>query len=243
MRDWAGKRYWVIGASEGLGAALARKLSACGATVLLSARNQGRLEELAETLSGLSEIIPMDVCDMASVTAGFEAAGHVDGIVYAAGLYWPMSAQNWNSEQALAMVDANLLGAYRVLGHVVPQMTARDGGHIILIGSLAAYGGLPGSIGYSNSKAGLMSLAESLECDLRHTNVSVQLINPGYIRTRLTDKNDFSMPQILDADDAARICVEHMQSDRFQKVFPAPFSWLFRLARFLPSSLYFRLFG
>ena len=141
------------------------------------------------------------------------------------------------------MADVNFGGAMRAVGAVLPRMQARDHGHIVLTGSLTAYGGLPGAAPYVATKAGIMSLAESLRCDLQKTGVKVQLLNPGYIRTRLTDKNDFRMPGIMEPEDAARICFEHMNSDSFSRAFPTWFSFIFRGARFLPGWLYFRIFG
>jgi NADP-dependent 3-hydroxy acid dehydrogenase YdfG len=244
MNDWTGKRYWVIGASEGLGAALARKLSAAGAHLVLSARNADRLNELAETLPGRTTVVPMDVRDDDSVAGAVDAAGDVDGVVWLAGVYWPMSAGDWEVEKGVAMADVNLTGAFRVLGHVVPSMVARDAGHIVLVGSLSGFRGLPGAIGYAPSKAGVMALGESLHADLRRTNVRVQLANPGFIRTRLTDKNDFHMPFLMEPDLAAREMFELMCTDgRFKKSFPTLFSWVFRLSQFLPDWIYYRLFA
>ena len=175
--------------------------------------------------------------------AAAEEVGDIDGMIFLAGAYWPFGAKDWNDEQAETMADVNFGGAMRAVGAVLPRMQARDHGHIVLTGSLTAYGGLPGAAPYVATKAGIMSLAESLRCDLQKTGVKVQLLNPGYIRTRLTDKNDFRMPGIMEPEDAARICFEHMNSDSFSRAFPTWFSFIFRGARFLPGWLYFRIFG
>jgi len=243
MQDWQGKTYWLIGASEGLGAALAEQLSRVGVKVILSARNEDRLRELADSLPGQARVLPLDVQDSAAVKAAAEEVGDIDGMIFLAGAYWPFGAKDWNDEQAETMADVNFGGAMRAVGAVLPRMQARDHGHIVLTGSLTAYGGLPGAAPYVATKAGIMSLAESLRCDLQKTGVKVQLLNPGYIRTRLTDKNDFRMPGIMEPEDAARICFEHMNSDSFSRAFPTWFSFIFRGARFLPGWLYFRIFG
>lgn len=243
MRDWSGKRYWLVGASAGLGRAVAFELSKMGAEVILSARSEDALTELAGQLPAKAQVVPIDVSDADSVAAAAEAAGEVDGMVYLAGLYWPMSSQDYDAERAVAMMDVNLTGAARVLGHVVPQMVARDRGHIVLTGSLSGFRGLPGAVAYGASKAGIMSLAETMYADLRKTGVDVQLINPGFIKTRLTDKNDFQMPFIMEADEAAKLFVEHMQGDDFARNFPRHFGALFRLSQFLPDWLYYRIAG
>lgn len=243
MTDWQGKTYWLIGASEGLGAALAEQLSRVGVKVILSARNEDRLRALADSLPGQARVLPLDVQDSAAVKAAADEVGDIDGMIFLAGAYWPFGAKDWNDEQAETMADVNFGGAMRAVGAVLPRMQARDHGHIVLTGSLTAYGGLPGAAPYVATKAGIMSLAESLRCDLQKTGVKVQLLNPGYIRTRLTDKNDFRMPGIMEPEDAARICFEHMNSDSFSRAFPTWFSFIFRGARFLPGWLYFRIFG
>ena len=243
MRRWAGKRYWLVGASEGLGRALAQRMSRAGVELVLSARSAERLEELAATLPGKAQVLPVDVRDMASVTAAAEAAGAVDGVVYLAGVYWPQAARNWNPEQVEAMCDINFTGAARVVGAALPAMLARGQGHLVLTGSLAGFRGLPGSIGYGASKAGIMVLSESLQADLRGTGIEVQQINPGFIRTRLTDKNEFNMPFIMDPDDAAGVMFDHMGTDHFKRSFPTVFSWVFRLSQFLPDWAYYRLFA
>jgi NADP-dependent 3-hydroxy acid dehydrogenase YdfG len=242
MRTWAGKRYWLVGASEGLGRALALRMAAAGVDLVLSARSRERLEALAAELPRKAQVVPVDVGDAASVKAAAAGIGPVDGVVYLAGLYWPMPARAWNAEQAEAMCDVNLTGCARVLGQVVPGMVARDAGHVVITGSLAGFRGLPGSVGYAASKAGCMMLAESLHADLRGTGVLVQQVNPGFIRTRLTAQNTFDMPFIMEADEAARRMFEHMGTDRFKVSFPTGFSLLFRFGQFLPDWAWYPLF-
>ncbi len=242
MRDFQGKRYWLVGASAGLGRAIAERMSPLGIELVVSARNEEELAKLAEGLPGKTQVVPMDVANDESVAAAAEAVGDVDGFVYVAGVYWPQSAKEWNAKEVTMMCDINLTGAARILGHVVPQMVERDAGHIVLTGSLSGFRGLPGSIGYGASKAGLMALAESMYCDLRNTGIDVQLINPGFIKTRLTDKNDFNMPFIMEPEAAAQEFVEHMQDDAFAKNFPRMFGAMFRAGNFLPDWLYYRFF-
>jgi NADP-dependent 3-hydroxy acid dehydrogenase YdfG len=242
MRDFGGKRYWLIGASEGLGLALARCLSEAGAELILSARNEETLRQAIAGLPGKATALPMDVASRDSVATAAAQLPDLDGVVFLAGVYWPMRAQDWDARAAEAMADINFTGCIRALGACLPAMVARGRGHVVITGSLSGFRGLPGAIGYAASKAGTMVLAESLYADLRKTGIGVQLANPGFIRTRLTAKNDFSMPFIMDPDEAARIMFRHMQSDRFKTSFPTVFSWLFRGCQFLPDWLYYRMF-
>lgn len=242
MRDWAGRRYWIVGASEGLGRALAHVMSRSAAELILSARSEARLHELAGDLPGRSRVVPCDVCDPASVARAANEVGEIDGLVFMSGVYWPMSARDWHPDQAEAMADVNFTGCLRVLGHVVPRMLARGHGHIVLAGSLSGYRGLPGGVGYSASKAAIMNLAEGMRADLAGTGVEVQLVNPGFVRTRLTARNDFAMPGLMEPQTAARRVFEHMNRESFAHAFPLWFSLVFRLGRVLPQGLWQRLF-
>ena len=243
MRRWDGTRYWLVGASEGLGRALAERMSRAGVEVIVSARNRDRLEDLAASLPGRAQAVQVDVSDAESVRQAAEAAGDIDGMVYLAGVYWPMKATEWRADEAEAMADINFTGAMRAVGAILPAMVARDRGHVVLTGSLSGFRGLPGAIGYGASKAGVMYLAESMHADLRRTGVEVQLANPGFIRTRLTDKNEFAMPFIMEPEAAARAMFDHMTAGGFKTSFPRAFSLLFRGSQFLPDWAYYRVFG
>lgn len=243
MRDFAGKRYWLVGASEGLGAALAMKLSRAGAEVIVSARNADRLDAVVARLPGKARAVVCDVSDADNVAQAAAEVGAIDGMVFLAGVYWPQSARDWNAQQVTAMCDVNFTGAARVIGAVLPDMVARDAGHIVITGSLSGFRGLPGATGYGASKAGTMWLAEGMHADLRGTGVTVQLANPGFIKTRLTDKNDFDMPFLMTPEQAADHMFALMLSDRFKSSFPTLFSWVFRASQILPDWLYYPLFA
>jgi NADP-dependent 3-hydroxy acid dehydrogenase YdfG len=242
LRDWKGKRYWIVGASEGLGRAVSHELSRRGVELVLSARDEDRLDELAGELPGKAVSLPLDISDSQSVRTAMARLGQVDGLVVLAGVYWPMPAKDWDPAKVEAMCDINFTGTARVVGAALPQMIERDDGHIVLTGSLSGFRGLPGASGYAASKAGVMAMAEALRADLWRTGVEVQLVNPGFIRTRLTEQNDFRMPFIQEPDVAAREFVEHMETDGFSRSFPWLFSSLFRLSQFLPDWLYYRIF-
>ncbi|MCT8161878.1 SDR family NAD(P)-dependent oxidoreductase [Pseudoruegeria sp. SHC-113] len=237
---FTGKRYWIVGASEGLGRALAEALVAEGASLVLSARNAERLTALAAEL-GDAAALPMDVTDAASVEAACAAAGEVDAIIYCAGAYDPMNGRAFDLQKAEQIMEVNYNGALRTVHGILPAMLARKSGRIVLVGSLAGFRGLPGAVGYSGSKAALMSFGETLYADLRGTGVSVQLVHPGFIRTRLTDKNSFNMPGLMSPEEAAGHVMGALKSGRFQTSFPFAFSLVFRLGRFLPASWFYRL--
>lgn len=243
MREWAGKRYWLVGASEGLGRALAHSMSRAGIHLILSARNGERLTELAAELPGPTKVVPCDIADTASVRAAASEIGAVDGVVLMAGVYWPQSSRDWDADSVIAMCDINLTGIVRVLGEVVPQMVARGAGHIVITASVAGFRGLPNAIGYGASKAACLSLAETMYADLRGTGVDVQVVNPGFIRTRLTDQNDFAMPFIMEPEAAARVMFDFMGTRRFKRSFPTAFALMLRSGLLMPDWLYFSVLG
>jgi NADP-dependent 3-hydroxy acid dehydrogenase YdfG len=218
-------------------------MSRKGARLVLSARSEDKLAEVADECTGHARVLPMDIADDESVASAAEQVGDIDGFVFVAGVYWPMKATEWNREQAVNMLDVNLTGAVRVLGHVVPRMIDQGHGHIVLTGSLSGFRGLPGAVGYGASKAGLMNLAETMHIDLQGTGVDVQLINPGYVKTRLTEKNDFKMPFAMEPEEAAREFVDHMYDDSFAKSFPRAFASLFKAGRSFPTWAWRRMWS
>ncbi len=239
MSSFDGKTYWIIGASEGLGRALAEALSREGAHLILSARNASRLAEICAALPN-ARAVPCDVTDLQAVRRAVAEAAGIDGLVYNAGTYDPIRTADWDTETALAISDVNYLGALRVLGETVPRFVRDGRGDITLIGSLAGYHGLPSAISYGSSKAALISLAETMRHDLAGSGVTVRIVNPGFIRTRLTDKNGFRMPMLMTPEDAARRVLRAMSRRRFRTDFPAPFSWVMRLVDYLPDILVYR---
>lgn len=239
MTGFKGKTYWIVGASEGLGRALAQGLSERGTRLVLSARNVDRLAEICATLPN-TRAVPFDVTDLEAVRSAVAEVGEVDGLVYNAGAYEPMRTGDWDTEAVLSMTDVNYTGALRVLGETVPGFVSAGRGDITLIGSLSGYRGLPAAVGYAASKAALVSLAETMRFDLAGTGVTVRIVNPGFIKTRLTEKNNFKMPMLMSAEDAAERVIKAMSRRRFRTDFPAPFSWVIRLLDYLPDILIYR---
>ena len=237
------ERVWITGASQGIGAALATTLAARGKTVIVSARSKDKLAALADGSTAISAE-PLDVTDAAAVAAvveRIEAAGPIDTAVLNAGSHRPVDGSELKVDELRALVELNLFGVATCLEALIPRLVERGRGRIAIVASLAGYRGLPTAAYYAASKAAVIALAEALRFDLAKSGVTVQLINPGFVRTPLTDKNEFKMPFRIEADAAARIIADGLDSRRFEIAFPTAFALIMKALRILPYGLYFPL--
>lgn len=233
---------WLIGASEGIGEALLNELiSDADNKIIISARNEEKLNNLASLDKERIACLPLDVTDIKSIEKASALLDNskIDMVIYCAGYYKPLSCATPELEEAIKMIDVNLLGAFRVLQPIIPKFIKQNSGHIVLIGSVAGFRGLPNAYGYGAGKAGIIHLAENLKCDLAKYNIKVQIINPGFVKTRLTDLNNFKMPSIISAQDAAKYIVRAMETNKFESSFPLVFSILLKLLSLLPYKIYF----
>lgn len=237
---------WVVGASSGIGAAVAEKMARDGWTVVASARRENLLQDMADAhKKSLGKIIPLtlDATDLKAVHAATQTVqdkhGPIHRFIYCTGTYVPESVEDFSAAAFRDIVEVNLMGAVHCLEAVMPQMLQRKGGHIVLVSSVAGYRGLPTSLSYSSTKAALIALAESLKIDLDPHNVKMQVVCPGFVKTPLTDKNTFRMPFLMDVDEAARCFAEAMDRDEFEITFPKQFTTLVKLGSLLPYPLYF----
>ncbi len=246
MSSLQDQRVWLIGGSHGIGEALARKLIYAGADVVISGRSRDKLELLAENLGKRCHLAVCDVTDLGSLQDGYLEAkamcgGCIDMVIYNAGAYEPMSAAQFDLDTVQTMLDVNLYGAIRMLHTILPDFRTQDKASIVLVGSVAGYRGLPNSMGYGMSKAAIIHLAENLRQDLEDSSVQVRLINPGFVKTRLTDKNDFTMPMMITPEKAAEYIVEGLESSIYEIHFPRRFTWPLKLITALPARTFFWL--
>jgi short-subunit dehydrogenase len=231
----AGARIWVTGASTGIGAALARELADRGARVAISARNADQLREVA---GDRMAVVPVDVTDRAATVAAGqavrEALGGLDVAVLNAGTWSQFHVEPWDSQLFADHLQVNVMGAVHTMEAVVPQMLAEGRGRIVGVASVAGYRGLPGSEAYNAGKAAMISLLESLRGSLAPRGVVVQTVNPGFVTTRMTDRNRFPMPFKVGADVAARTIADGIAKDKAEVVFPLPMAVLMKVARLVP---------
>ena len=237
---WQDHRVWIVGASSGIGAALARELLARGARVALSARREEPLRELAGPALGEGRALvqPVDVLDAAAVRAAHQAVLEqwhgIDLVVWVAGTYQSMRAFDFDLAAARRIMQVNVDGLLNGLACVLPMLISQRAGAIGIVSSVAGYSGLPRA---------LVNLAQSLYLDLHPIGVGVHLINPGFVETPLTDLNDFEMPALMPVDAAARRMIEGFERGHFEIHFPRRFTLALKLLSLLPHRLYFALVG
>ena len=237
---------WITGASSGIGRALALSFANDGRKVAVSARNVDKLREL-EALSPNIKAFPLDVSDpaaVAPVVADIERTlGTIGLALLNAGVWYPMTASTYDLAKATAAVHVNYLGVMNTLAPVMAAMIARRRGHIALVSSVAGFRGLPKGAAYSPTKAAVISLAESLYSELKLKGVQITVINPGFIKTPMTDINTFPMPFIIEVDDAVRTIRRGLERGKFEIVFPARMAVMMKTLRVLPYRVFFWLTG
>ncbi len=242
LTEWRDQRVWIIGASSGIGAALATMLLARGARVAVSARDQQALQQL---FGGHPKALPLSVDVTAAQT--LERAAHsiiatwggIDCVMVLAGNYFPIRAWDLQPGRATGIVATNLTGAIDAVATVLPQLLAQRRGAIVLVSSVAGYRGLPNSLLYGATKAALINFAETLHLDLAPRGVNVYLVNPGFVETPLTAQNRFRMPGLISAQVAAEATLAGLARGRFEIHYPKRFTLWLKLLRLLPYRLYF----
>jgi len=246
IQSWAGRRVWVVGASQGIGEAVARALIEREARVALSARNRPALEALAKLAPiGNSLVLPLDVTQPGEISAalGLLVAqwGGVDLVLIVAGTHHAMRAWEIKGEVTRRLVEINLLGVLNVLEIAVPRLLEQGRGGIGIVSSVAGYRGLPTGLIYGATKAALINLAETLYLDLKPRGLDIYIINPGFVKTPLTDRNQFDMPALIGVEEAARQTLRGLERGEFEIHYPKRFTRLMKLLRILPYRLYFPL--
>lgn len=237
---------WVTGASSGIGRAVAIELAGRGWTVYATARRAEALEALAAEVAesgGAGRIVPVpgdvtNLDDMAKAVSQATADGPLALAILNAGVYYPMRAQSFSAAKARATFDVNLTGVANGLEPLLAHMIERATGHIALVASVAGYRGLPNAAAYSASKAGLIAMAEALAMDMVDLGVRISVINPGFVETEATEVNEFEMPMLLQADDAARRMVDGLARPGFEIRFPWQFALFLRAIGLLPNRAY-----
>ena len=242
--DLKDRTAWVVGASSGIGAATARELVSRGARVAISARRE---DQLAQVAGSLMLVVPADVTDAQGLRAAADRVrtelGPIDLVVLNAGDWQQMHATSWDTDVFRRHVEVNLVGMSNGIGAVLPEMIARGSGVIAGVASVAGYRGMAKSEAYGATKAGQINLLEALRGQVARTGVHVTTICPGFVRTEMTQGNDFPMPFIVEADEAARAVCDGLERERNEIVFPKRMAVVMKAARLVPVSLWPRLWS
>jgi short-subunit dehydrogenase len=244
LPPWPDARVWVIGASTGIGAATATMLLDAGARVALSARSADKLADVAAG-RGNAVIEPLDFTDSAAVAAAWDRIrtrwDGVDLVLIVAGTHREMRAWELTEADARALLETNLHAVLNTTAAVVPALLAQGRGALGIVASVAGYRGLPKALVYGASKAAVINFTETLYLDLHPKGLGVYLIMPGFVKTPLTDKNEFTMPHLISAEAAAREIVRGLCAGEFEIHFPRAFTRQLKFLRLLPYRLYFPL--
>ena len=230
---------WITGGGSGIGKALALSFNSDGWDVVISGRDKERLQKVCN----LSPQIRMVVCDIKNedeVLLAQSKIGPMDLALPNAGDYWPGLTSACTKNDHRQIFEVNYFGTLNCIHAVLPKMK-KHGGKIAVVGSLAGYVGLPNASAYGPSKAALISLCESLRAELQDSPVNIQLISPGFVKSALTDKNDFSMPNLLSAEQAAMEIRQGLETNRFEIAIPRAFVLRMKFLQMIPYRLYFYL--
>ncbi len=240
-----GKHVWLIGASTGIGAALVAALATEGAILAISSRSEQQLQELAAKHTRPEAPIaakPLDVTEAGAIErteAELRAHwGRIDVLIYNAGTWAPVEVDAWDVAAFERMIAVNYTGMMRAIAAVLPDMLSRRDGEIAGVGSLSAYGAFPRAEAYGSTKAAVNYMLQALRFDVAKRGIGVTTINPGFVKTRLTDANEFPMPFLLKPEQAAAAIVKGLRSGKTEIHFPLRLSLPLKLATSLPRPLY-----
>ena len=239
------KVIWITGASTGIGRALAIKFAEKGWIVAASARRENLLKELNQINKNIYpfplDVTNIDQCKIVSKDI-LEQFKNIEICVFCTGMHDPKSEKEFNLEKIRKIMEVNYFGVMNSINSIYSYYNNKKSGQISIVSSVAGYRGLPAAGAYCASKSALTSFTESLHFEMRKKNVRISLISPGFIKTPMTDQNDFPMPMIKSPEFAAeQIYSGLIKKNSFEIHFPKAFTFIMKILRILPNSVYFWL--
>ena len=239
------KVIWITGASTGIGRALAIKFAEKGWIVAASARRENLLKELNQINKNIYpfpvDVTNIDQCKIVSKDI-LEQFKNIEICVFCTGMHDPKSEKEFNLEKIRKIMEVNYFGVMNSINSIYSYYNNKKSGQISIVSSVAGYRGLPAAGAYCASKSALTSFTESLHFEMRKKNVRVSLISPGFIKTPMTDQNDFPMPMIKSPEFAAeQIYSGLIKKNSFEIHFPKAFTFIMKILKILPNSVYFWL--
>jgi short-subunit dehydrogenase len=239
------KNIWITGASSGIGKALAIKFANEGWKVAASARRENLLKELNQENPNIHPF-PLDVTNIDQCKTVFtnivKKFADIEISIFGTGIHDPKSEKKFNLDKIRKIMEVNYFGTMNSINAVYDYYNNKKSGQISIISSVAGYRGLPAAGAYCASKSALTSFAETLQFEMKRKNVRVSLVSPGFIKTPMTDQNDFPMPMIKSPEFAAeQIYIGLIKKKGFEIHFPKAFTYFLKFLRILPKSIYFKL--
>ncbi len=239
------KVIWITGASSGIGKSLAIKFASEGWQVAVSARRESLLKELSDTNPNIHSF-PLDVTDSEKCkdvsTEIINKLENIEICIFCTGIHDPKSEKSLDLEKVRKIMEVNFFGTVNSINSVYDYFKKKRSGHISMVSSVAGYRGLPAGGAYCASKSALTTFAESLYFDLKRFNVRVSVVHPGFIKTPMTDQNDFPMPMIKSPEFAADEMFKGLtQSNAFEIHFPKQFTFIMKILKIMPNWLYLKL--
>ena len=238
-------KIWITGASSGIGKSLALRFANEGWQVAASARRENLLNEISKFNKNIFSF-PLDVTDSEKCKDVFnkikEKFNEIDISVFCTGIHDPSSEKKFDLESIRKIMNVNFFGTINSVNAVYDYYREKKSGHISIVSSVAGYRGLPAGGAYCASKAALTNYAESLYFDMKRFNVRVSVVSPGFIKTPMTDQNDFTMPMIKSAEFAAEEMFKGLtKSNSFEIHFPKQFTYLMKILKIMPNWLYLKI--
>jgi len=246
MQKKTPKVAWVTGASKGIGFALLRQLAKDGWLVAATARSTAKLSELKnDNLADFVHNFPCDITSAKDIKLTLnkieKELGNINLAILNAGTHMPMSAEHFSVSTVRALFEINVMGTANCLEPLLKLFIKRKSGHIAIVSSLAGYRGLPSASAYGATKAALINMCEALKPELDQYGINIQLVNPGFVKTPLTDKNTFPMPFLMKPEDAAETIISGLQKNTFEISFPWKFALPMKILRIIPDRIFFIL--
>lgn len=241
---------WITGGGSGIGLEVAKQLVAQGVEVTISGRHAEKLEQACKVITNATgsdgiHYLMCDVTDQHSVddcwSQLLDQQGVPDLVLLNAGDHQPLGVDDFDPAVFERLMKVNFHGIIHCLAKVIPVFCNQGKGHIAVVASVAGYQGLPTASAYGASKAAVINATEALYPELFLKGVKLSLINPGFVRTPLTDKNSFEMPFLINSDEAASYIISGLKKNRFEIAFPTRFVMLLKLLKRLPYAIYFKL--
>jgi len=235
----------IIGGTFGIGYELSKIYLKKSKNLIILGRNDEKLNEISKEFSNSQTNVITKKLDVTSIeqckqtlTSIINELGSLDLIIYSSGFYKPNNTFDVDLDLYRKTIEVNFMGLINVMSVILPFLKQQQNGHIAMISSLAGFFGLPNSSGYGPSKAAMMNYSESIYNDCKKNNIDVSIINPGFVKTRLTDQNKFKMPFLMSAEEAAKIIYSGLEKKKYDITFPFMMSLIFKTLKILPKPVF-----